>query len=85
MEEQIPSVEEVESALGTESDELNLSPEERAIVAKVLPRLTAKIAAQAEANKSRELEKLWTQQIEENKKALTEKIEEIRKLFIEGI
>lgn len=79
MEEQIPSVEEVESALGTESDELNLSPEERAIVAKVLPRLTAKIAAQAEANKSRELEKLWTQQIEENKKALTEKIEEIRK------
>jgi hypothetical protein len=78
-EEKIPSVEEVESALGTEQDELNLSPEERAIVAKVLPKLTAKITAQAEANKHRELEKLWNQQVEENKKALTEKIEEIRK------
>lgn len=78
-EEKIPSVEEVESALGTGQDELNLSPEERVIIAKVLPRLTAKISAQAEANKHKELEKLWTQQVEENKKALTEKIEEIRK------
>jgi hypothetical protein len=75
----IPSAEEVESALGTEQDELNLTPEERVIIAKVLPRLTAKITAQAEANKHKELEKLWTKQIEENRKALTEKIEEIRK------
>jgi hypothetical protein len=77
-EEQIPSVEEIETALGTE-DDLGLSAEESVIIAKVLPKLTAKISAQAEANKAVELQKILTELTEENKKAFTEKVEEIRK------
>lgn len=72
---------EVHEALGT-GDDITMTEEERAVVAKILPMITAKALAAAEAKKAKELAKFSEELVAQNKKALDEKIEELRKTLV---
>lgn len=79
MENELPTSEQIDAALGTEEAEFNLTPEQAAIVADVLPLVVASANRKAEANKAKELAKQMELLISDNKKMIEEKLEEYRK------
>ena len=86
VEEFIPSRDDVEAALadpekpaGNDNPELNvLTPEERAIVAKILPGLTARIRGIAEADSARSLAERTKELIAQNTKMMEDEVKKLR-------
>ena len=70
---------EVAEALGTDESELGLTAEEARIVARVLPIMADRANRAAEAKKMQELSVALEKLAEENKKAITEAVEKIKK------
>lgn len=74
------SLDDVKQALESEPDELsNLTEEERKVAAKILPIVAGKANATAEARKAKDLEKLQLELTAQNKKLITEYLEDLKK------